>query len=98
MIHNFRDKWLRDFYFEGKGYTRIPADIERRLFRKLQIIDDATCDADLRSPPGNRFEKLKGKLADKHSIRVNMQWRLVFTWSNEHGEARNIYLDNHSYR
>ena len=48
--------------------------------------------------PGNHFEKLKGKLADKHSIRVNMQWRLVFTWSNKHEEARNIYLDNHKYR
>ena len=42
--------------------------------------------------------KLKGNLAGKHSIRVNKQWRLVFIWSGERGEARDIYLDNHDYR
>ena len=54
--------------------------------------------ADLRSPPSNHFEKLKGNLRGKHSIRVNNQWRLVFSWSGESGEATDIYLDNHDYR
>ena len=72
--------------------------IKDRLFRKLQIIDDATGDADLRSPPSNHFEKLKGNLRENHSIRVNIQWRLVFSWSGETGEATDIYLDNHDYR
>lgn len=98
MIENFRDRWLQDFFLDNKDSKKIPADIQKRLFRKLQIIDDATCDADLRIPPGNHFEKLTGKLTNKHSIRVNVQWRLVFTWSSELGEARNIYLDNHKYR
>ena len=46
----------------------------------------------------NMTEKLSGKLKDKYSIRVNDQWRLIFTWENEHGEADDIYLDNHSYK
>ncbi len=63
-----------------------------------QLIDDASCDLDLRSPPSNHFAKLRGNLAGKHAIRVNKQWRLVFTWSGERGEAQDIYLDNHDYR
>jgi len=59
---------------------------------------DATCDLDLRSPPSNHFEKLRGNLAGKHSIRVNKQWLLVFAWHGERGEAQDIYLDNHDYR
>ncbi len=98
MIHSFRDRWLRDFYLEDIAGKKIPAVIKDRLFRKLQLIDDATCDLDLRSPSSNHFEKLTGKLAGKHSIRINKQWRLVFTWIGEHGEARGIYLDNHNYR
>lgn len=98
MIHSFRDRWLRDFYLEDMVGKKIPAVLKDRLFRKLQLIDDATCDLDLRSPPSNHFEKLTGKLAGKHSIRINKQWRLVFTWAGEHGEARGIYLDNHDYR
>ena len=98
MIHSFRDRWLEDFYLVDKGSKKIPSEIKDRLFRKLQLIDDATCDLDLRSPPSNHFEKLRGKLASKHSIRINKQWRLVFAWSGERGEAKGIYLDNHDYR
>jgi proteic killer suppression protein len=98
LILSFRDRWLRNFYLEDKVSKKLPAEIEDRLFRKLQLIDDATCDLDLRSPPSNHFEKLKGKLVGKHSIRVNKQWRLVFTWSGERGEAEAVYLDNHDYR
>jgi len=52
----------------------------------------------LRVPPSNHFEKLRGNLAGFHSIRVNQQWRLVFRWDGERGEADGIYLDDHSYR
>jgi len=98
MIKTFRDKWLRDFFVEDIPSRKIPADIRSRLFRKLQLLDDATCDADLRSPPSNRFEKLSGKLKDKSSIRVNKQWRIVFEWNGERGEADGVYLDNHTYK
>lgn len=97
MIASFRHRWLRDFFVENVRSRRIPADIEGRLFRKIQMIDDATTDQDLRVPPGNRFEQLKGNLAGFHSIRVNRRWRLIFRWEADRGEASDIYLDDHSY-
>jgi toxin HigB-1 len=98
MIISFRDAWLRDFFVADVRARRIPADLATRLFRKLQVLDDAATDADLRVPPSNHFEKLKAALADWHSIRVNEQWRLVFRWRGGRGEASDVYLDNHSYR
>jgi len=96
MIVGWRDGWLQEFYLSDKPHRKIPPDIRDRLFRKLQLIDDATTDADLRVPPANHLERLMGKLEGFHSIRVNAQWRLIFRWSA--GEAHGIYLDDHSYR
>jgi proteic killer suppression protein len=97
MIVSFRDDWLRAFFVEDVSFRGIPADIERRLFRKLQMIDDATADQDLRVPPSNRFEKLRGNLDGFHSIRADKRWRLVFRWDGGRGEAAGVYLDDHSY-
>jgi proteic killer suppression protein len=98
MIVNFRDDWLRTFFVDDIRSRNIPPDLESRVFRKLQMIDDATTDRDLRVPPSNHFEKLSGKLAAFHSIRVNQQWRLIFKWDGGRGEATDVYLDDHSYR
>jgi proteic killer suppression protein len=98
MIGGFRDGWLGDFFVNDVRSSHIPADLEQRLFRKLQMIDDAVTDGDLRVPPSNHFERLKGNLVGLHCIRVNRQWRLVFRWDAHTGEATNLYLDNHSYR
>ncbi|TAN48001.1 MAG: type II toxin-antitoxin system RelE/ParE family toxin [Rhodospirillales bacterium] len=98
MIVSFRDHWLRDFFIDDRLSKRIPANLDQRLFRKLQLIDDAVRDADLRAPPSNHFEKLGGNLAGWHSIRVNKQWRIVFRWNGAQGEASDVYLDNHDYR
>jgi proteic killer suppression protein len=98
MIVGFRDRWLREFFVHDIRSQSIPSDLETRLFRKLQLLDDATSDADLRIPPSNHFEKLRGNLAGWHSIRVNEQWRLIFQWNRARGEAEQIYLDKHSYR
>ncbi|MFN7498135.1 MAG: type II toxin-antitoxin system RelE/ParE family toxin, partial [Hyphomonadaceae bacterium] len=62
MILGFRHHWLLDFFSEDQSSRLIPSDLETRLFRKLQMIDDATTDADLRVPPSNHFEKLRGNL------------------------------------
>ncbi len=97
MIAGFRDRWLRDFFVEDVRSKKIPPDLEDRLFRKLQMIDDALTDQDLHVPPSNYFEKLKGKLERLYSIRVNQQWRLIFRWDGGRGEAADIYLDDHSY-
>ncbi len=98
MIIGFRDEWLRAFFVDDVRSRNIPPDLEVRLFRKLQMIDDAVTDQDLRVPPSNHFEKLRGNLAGFHSIRVNQQWRLIFRWDGERGEADGIDLDDHSYR
>lgn len=98
MIVSFRDGWLRAFFIEDRQSRHIPSGLESQLFRKLQMIDDATTDQDLRVPLSNHFEKLRGSLAGFHSIRTNKQWRLVFQWDSSRGEAESVYLDDHSYR
>jgi proteic killer suppression protein len=98
MIVDFRHEWLRAFFVNDARSRKIPPDLESRLFRKLQMIDDATTDQDLRVPPSNHFEKLRGRLDGFHSIRINQQWRLIFRWDGRRGEASDLYLDDHSYR
>ncbi|HZA06004.1 MAG TPA: type II toxin-antitoxin system RelE/ParE family toxin [Propionibacteriaceae bacterium] len=56
-------------------------DLQRMGYRKLLMLDAAETLADLRVPPGNRLEALKGARAGQHSIRVNDQWRICFTWT-----------------
>jgi proteic killer suppression protein len=98
MILGFRDRWLQEFLVRDLPSRKIPPDLESRLFRKLQLLDDAMSDSDLRVPPSNHFEKLRGNLAGWHSIRVNDQWRLIFRWDGGRGEAAQVYLDSHDYR
>ncbi len=97
MIVGFRDDWLHAFLVNDTRSRNIPSDLEIRLFRKLQMLDDATTDQDLRVPPGNHFEKHRGNLDGLHSIRVNLRWRLIFRWDGERGEAAAVYLDDHTY-
>ncbi len=97
MIANFRDDWLRAFFVDDVRSRNIPPGLASRLFRRLQMLDDAATDQDLRVPPSNHFEKLRGKLEGFHSIRVNKQWRLIFRWDGARGEASAVYLDDHSY-
>jgi toxin HigB-1 len=98
MIVSFRDEWLRDFFVEDVRSKKVPSNLESRLFRRIQMLDDATTDQDLRVPPRNHFEKLRGNLEGFHSIRVNEQWRLIFRWDGSRGEAAGVYLDAHTYR
>lgn len=96
MVKSFRDAWLQSFFIDDKQSKKIPAVIRDRLFRKLQLLDDAVKEADLRTPPSNHFERLSGNLRGRSSIRVNNQWRLVFQWHDASGEAEEVYLDDHS--
>ncbi|QOR39019.1 type II toxin-antitoxin system RelE/ParE family toxin [Billgrantia diversa] len=96
MINNFRDAWLEDFFVDGRDHREIPSTIESALTRKLDIIEAAADESDLRVPPGNRFEHLQGRLEGKCSIRVYKQYRLIFEWDGE--RAHNVYLDSHTYR
>lgn len=94
-IESFREGWLEDFFMHATSDKKIPPDIHAALARKLDIINAAVTYKDLRSPPGNRYEELTGKLKEYSSIRVNKQYRLIFRWVN--GKAQDLYLDPHEY-
>lgn len=96
MAVEFRDGWLEEFYEHDMGHRKIPASIKDALFRKLQILDAAMIEADLKAPPGNRFERLQGNHAGWCAIRVNKKYRLIFRWTDS--IALDTYLDPHTYR
>lgn len=85
MIGSFRDSELEVFYYEGPGRRtrRIPTGIHGVLRRKLDQLVSAADLRDLRAPPANRLEALRGDRQGWHSIRVSDQWRLVFRWEGE---------------
>lgn len=62
--------------------AKLGTDLQRATYRKLLVLDAADVLQDLRIPPGNRLEQLKGDRAGQHSIRVNDQWRLCLTWTD----------------
>jgi len=99
MIESFKqgDRGeLAQFYRNGIRPKSIPATIERQLRRKLDLLQAASSEKSLLSPPGNNYERLAGKLAEWSSIRVNIQWRLIFRWQED--AAYDVYLDSHTYR
>jgi proteic killer suppression protein len=59
---------------------KFPIDVQKIGVRKLRMLNNAQALRDLKSPPGNRLEKLKGTRAGQYSIRVNDQWRVCFVW------------------
>ncbi len=67
---------------QGKRVKKIPLEIQQVGRRKLRMIHNSQNLADLRIPPSNRLEKLKGKGKDFYSIRINDQWRIIFRWEN----------------
>jgi proteic killer suppression protein len=91
VIHGFADAATADLW-KGRSTSRVrrlPADVVERAFRKLVVIDAAEALDDLKMPPSNRLEKLKGERALHHSIRVNDQWRICFRWE---GGAHDVEL------
>jgi proteic killer suppression protein len=78
----------------GKAAKGFPADLLAVAERKMQAVDNAHVLADLRSPPGNRLEALKGNRAGQHSIRINDQWRICFVWTEAGAEDVEI-VDYH---
>ncbi|MGH7923458.1 MAG: type II toxin-antitoxin system RelE/ParE family toxin [Candidatus Binatus sp.] len=78
MIRSFRCKDTEALFNRRRG-TRFQG-IEIAARRKLTMLNNARSLLDLRVPPGNRLEELRGNRAGQHSIRINDQWRLCFTW------------------
>ena len=73
--------------FNRQRSRKLPPDLQQVALRKLLMLDAATTLEDLRVPPANRLEKLKGDRQSQWSIRINDQWRICFTWrdGNAHG-------------
>lgn len=78
MVRSFRDKKTERF-FSGEMVKEF-SSFRKVAERKLTMLDNASDIKDLRSPPGNRLELLKGSRAGQHSIRINDQWRICFVW------------------
>lgn len=76
--------------FEGKRSRKFSPTIYRVSMRKLWMLDGAVRLEDLRVPPANGLEKLKGKRKEQHSIRINKQWRICFSWRN--GNAHDVEI------
>jgi proteic killer suppression protein len=89
VIKSFADRDTARL-FGREPVRRFPADLQRTMLRKLVAVDAAEALHDLRVPPGNRLEKLKGERAGQHSIRVNDQWRICFRWKE--GDAFDVEL------
>ena len=83
MIVSFGSKDTEKI-LQGERVKKIPLEIQQVGRRKLRMIHNSQNLADLRIPPSNRLEKLKGKGKDFYSIRINDQWRIVFRWENNH--------------
>lgn len=80
-IRSFASDETRDLF--ETGASRRLRNIAKVALRKLDYLNAASALADLRAPPGNRLEALKGDRAGQHSIRVNDQWRICFVWTAE---------------
>jgi proteic killer suppression protein len=93
MIRSFKDKDT-EAIFNGKFVRRIPQSIAPLAARKLNQVHAAGSLDDLRIPPGNRLEALKGDRKGQHSIRINEQWRICFRWTQAGPEAVEI-VDYH---
>ncbi len=79
MIKNFTDKEAGKIW-DGTVSRRLPAHIQPVIRRKLRMLNNAASLDDLRIPPANRLESLKGDRKGQHSIRINDQWRICFRW------------------
>lgn len=89
MIRGFRDAETASIW-DGRRSRKLPHDIQAVALRKLMMLNRARTLGDLRVPPANRLEPLKGARKGQWSIRVNRQWRVCFVWRN--GDAYDIEI------
>lgn len=92
MIRSFRDDLTRNI-FRRERVIRFSREVQRAALRKLVILDAAESLDDLRIPPGNRLEKLKGDRKDQYSVRLNDQWRICFVWTD--GDAYDVEITDY---
>ncbi len=93
MLRSFADKETERVW-QRRRARKLAQDVQRAALRKLLILDAAETLDDLRVPPGNRLEKLKGNRAGFYSVRINQQWRICFRWT-EAGPENVEIVDYH---
>lgn len=95
MIKGWKSEDARAFFQTGQAPRKAGwAQAKSAARRKLDMLDAAEKLEDLRSPPGNRLEALKGDRVGQHAIRINNQWRICFVWKD--GEAHDVEItDDH---
>ncbi|MBW1939413.1 MAG: type II toxin-antitoxin system RelE/ParE family toxin [Deltaproteobacteria bacterium] len=89
MIKSISDKETAKIFRREKS-RKLPADIQQVAYRKLRMLNNAQNLQDLRVPPANRLEKLKGDRAGQYSIRINERWRICFRWRG--GDAYDVEI------
>lgn len=89
MIHSFADKPTAALW-QGRHPPELPSTILNAALRKLTQLEAASSLGELRFPPGNRLEALKGDLAGRHSIRINDQYRVCFRWDGQNAHEVKI--------
>jgi toxin HigB-1 len=89
MIRSFRRREAEEIW-QGRVVRRLSSEVQRVARRKLRMLNNAQSLSDLRVPPGNRLEALKGERAGEFSIRVNDQWRICFVWRD--GDAHEVEI------
>lgn len=89
MIRSFADKEAKTIW-AGTPSRRLPSDIQPIARRKLRMLNNASSLNDLRVPPANRLEALKGDRKGWYSIRINDQWRICFHWKD--GDAHDVEI------
>jgi toxin HigB-1 len=92
VIESFGNALAEDLFDDknSKATKAFPPELRRAARRKLQYVHEAADLRDLKAPPGNRLEGLKGDWKGFHSIRINDQWRVVFRWSG--GNAFDVQI------
>jgi toxin HigB-1 len=93
MIRSFADRETQRVW-EGWVSRKLPTEMQATARRKLRMLNNAEAIQDLKAPPGNRLEALKGSRKGQHSIRINNQWRLCFQWKDNHAYSVEI-VDYH---
>ena len=89
MIRSFADAET-ELIWTGRRSRKLPPDIQSVALRKLRMLNQARVLQDMRVPPGNRLEALKGNREGQHSIRINNQWRICFVWQD--GGANHVEI------
>jgi len=89
MIESFKCRETESIFNRHRS-RKLPPEIQKTALRKLWMLDAATALNELKVPPNNQLEALKGNRSGQHSIRINRQWRICFLW--DEGRVKDVEI------